>query len=186
MDATTAKKKRELPIGKKLMYEEIEREFASSTSAFVSRFDRLSVADMSELRRNLEKVSRRTLVVKHTLAKKVFEKMKVGDAGRLLEGSVLVTVGGQEPQLVSKTLVDFAKGRENIEIRGAVLEGQVYDGAYVKQLAKLPSRKELLTQVVTRMQSPIAAFAMTLKSVLQSFVIALNEVQKKRAAQPAA
>lgn len=176
-----ASKKREVSLGKKLIFQELEREFASSPSAFFSRFERMSVADMSELRRNLEKVSRRTLLVKHSMAKKILEKAKVFDAVRFLDGSILVTLGAQEPQLISKALVDFAKGHENLELKGLVLDGKVYEGNFVKDLAKLPSRKELLTLAAIRMKSPITAFVMTLNGLMASLVRVLNEIHKKRA-----
>jgi large subunit ribosomal protein L10 len=174
-------KDEKVSLGKRLMLEELEKEFASSENAFFSRFEKLNVQDLNELRRNLEKVARRTMLVKHTLAKKVFEKMKLSDAERFLEGTVLVTLGAREPQLASKTLVDFIKGRENVELRGMILDGKAFDGSFIKELAKLPSRKELLTQVAIRMKSPIAGLVMTLRSLLQSFVVVLNEIQKKKA-----
>ena len=180
-ESSAGGKKDRISLGKKLLLEEIEREFSSSENTFFSRFDRLSVADMSELRRNLEKVSKRTLVMKHSLAKKVLEKNKVADAVRFLEGSVLVTLGAKEPQLASKTLVDFVKGHENLQLKGMILDGKVYDSSFIRELAKLPSRKELLTLAVTWMKFPIARLAMTLGGVLQSFVSVLNEVQKKKA-----
>lgn len=170
-------------LAKRLLLEEIDREFAASENFFFSRFDRLNVADMTELRRNLEKVSRRTLVVKHSLARKVFEKIKLPDASKFFEGSVLVTVGVREPQLASKTLVDFAKGRETIELKGMVLEGKVYDAAFIKELATLPPRKELLALTASRLMSPIARLATVLSEVLRSFVSVLSEVQKKKEQQ---
>ena len=174
------KKKEEVSLAKRLMFEELEKEVRPEENSFFSRFDRLTVADMSELRRSLEKVSRRTMVVKHTLAKKILEKTKVADASRFLEGSVLVTWGAKEPQLVSKILVEFIKSHENVEVKGMVLEGKAYDASFVKQLAKLPSRKELLTQVAVGLKSPITRLAFALKGLVQSLVIALNEVHKKK------
>ena len=173
-------KKEEVSLAKRLMFEELEKEFKSDENTFFSRFDRLTVADMSELRRSLEKVSRRTLVVKHTLAKKILEKAKLGDAARFLDGSVLMTLGAKEPQLVSKTLVEFIKGRDSVELKGMILEGQVYDASFVKQLARLPGRKELLTQVAVGLKSPITRLAFALKAIVQSLVIALSEVHKKK------
>lgn len=187
MEKKNASGPKKVSLGKKLMFEELDREFSSSPITFFSRFDRLTVQDMSELRRSLEKVSKRSLVVKHTLAKKVLEKIKVPEAARFLEGSMLVTLGAQEPQVVSKTLMEFVKGHENLVLKGLILDGKAYDESYVKELARLPSRKELLAQVAIRMKSPIAGFAMTLRALLQSLVIALSEIQKKKvqAAPPA-
>ena len=185
MKAATGIKEKEskVTLAKRLIYEELERELTSSPNAFFSRFDRLTVQDMSELRRNLEKVSRRTLVVKHTLGKKILEKVKLGEAVRFLKGSILVTLGVQEPQLVSKTLVDFVKGRENMELKGMILDGRILEGSFVRELARLPGRKELLTQVAIRMKSPITGFVWTLKGLVQSLVIALSEIQKKKTAE---
>ena len=172
-----------MTLAKKLMFEELEKEFASSENTFFSRFDRLTVTDMSELRRNLEKVSRKTVVVKHTLARKILGKSNVGEAARFLDGSILVTLGAKEPQLASKTLVDFVKSHQSVELRGMVLDGLVYEANFIKELARLPSRKELLTQVAIRMKSPITALALTLKGLIQAFAIALSEIQKKKAGE---
>ena len=180
LEMAQEKKKEKVSLTKKLLFEEIDKELSSSENLFFSRFDRLTVADMSELRRNLEKVSKRTMVVKHSLAKKILEKLKASEASRFLEGSVLVTLGAKEPQLASKTLVDFVKTHESVELKGMILDGKIYDGSFVKELAKLPSRKDLLTAVAVQMKSPIRRFAMTLNSVLQSFVSVLNEVRKKK------
>ena len=175
--------KREISLGKKLIFEELEKEFSSSNNSFFSRFDRLNVQDMNELRRNLEKVSKRTFLVKHTLAKKILEKANLKEAIPFLDGSVLVTLGVQEPQMASKTLVDFIKGRENMEVKGMILDGKVYEASFVKELAKLPSRKDLLGMLAIRMKSPITAVVMTLHSLMQSLVRVLNEVQRKRAGE---
>jgi len=184
-EKSSEEKKCGISLIKKLLLDEIDREFSSKETAFFSRFDRLNVADMSELRRNLEKVSRRTLVLKHSFAKKVFEKIQMKEAERFLDGSVLVTLGAKEPQTASKTLVEFAKGHESLQLKGMIFDGKVYDANYVKELAKLPSRKDLLTMVVTRMKSPIANLAMTLNGILRSLVSVLSEVQKKKAQETA-
>ena len=120
-------------------------------------------------------------MVKHALAKKVLEKAQLSEASRFLEGSVLVTLGSEEPQRISKTLVEFVKTHENFELKGLILDRQVYEASFIKELARLPSRKELLTQVAVRMKSPLARLAMTLGSLTRSLAVALNEIYKKRA-----
>lgn len=185
METMAKQKKEEHSLTKKLLFEEIEKEFSLNENLFFSRFDRLNVADMSELRRNLEKVSRRTLVVKHTFVKRILEKVKVPDAASFLEGSVLVTFGSGEPQLVSKALMEFSKSHEQVQVKGMVLEGKVYGESFVKELAKLPSRKELLAVVARTLQSPITRLAMTLNGILRSFVSVLDETRKKKAKEAA-
>jgi len=185
LETMAQQKTEEHSLTKRLLFEEIEKEFSSGENLFFSRFDRLNVADMSELRRNLEKVSRRTLVVKHSFVKRILEKVKVPDAAGFLEGSVLVTFGSGEPQLVSKALVEFSKSHEQVEVKGMVLEGKVYGGSFVRELARLPSRKELLAAVACGMQSPITRLAMTLNGILRSFVSIVDETRKKKAKEAA-
>ena len=167
---------------KEIMLNEIKKEFEENTYAFISSFDGLTVSDMSELRRNLSKSAKRSIVVKHTLAKRVFGDMKWQDAEKFLKGQVLVTVGSEEPQAVSKVIVDFAKTNKKLAPVGVVFENKVYDTSYVKSLAQLPSRQELLTQVVVRIKSPITGLVMTLGQLVRGLVVALNEVKKKKEA----
>ncbi len=182
MTATIEKKrKEEVTLPKRLIFEELEREFKAHENAFFSQFDKLSVQNMNDLRRSLEKVSKRTVVVKHTLAKKILERLNLSEAISFLRGSILVTFGAKEPQVASKALVDFVKTHESVQLKGMILEGRVYEAAFVKELARLPSRKELLTRVAVGLNSPIARFALTLNSIIQSFVIALSEIGKKKA-----
>jgi large subunit ribosomal protein L10 len=171
---------------KEIMMKEIDQEFEKSSCAFISSFESLSVADLSEFRRTIEKVATRSILVKHAMAKKVFAKHNVPDAEKFLKGQIVVTFGTSEPQRISKALVDFAKANQKLVPSGMVLDNRVYDQAFVKQLANLPSRQELITQVVVRVQSPISGFVMTLNQVLRGFVVALNEIKKQKESGSAA
>ena len=167
-------------IVREIMLKEIERELSSNPYAFISNFENVPLDQLSELRRALGKVAKRSLVVKHSLARKAFEKMAFGEVDSFLKGHVLITFGDGAPQVISKAIVDYAKKNEKFVPRAVVFEKKLYDQAFIKSLAALPSRQELLTQVVVRIQSPISGFVMTLNQVLRGFVVALNEIKKKK------
>ena len=167
-----------------MMLKEITKELEGSPYAFMTHFEGLTVSDLSDFRRSTEKVAKRSLVVKHALAKKVFSELKIQEAEKFLTGSVIVTLGDKEPQVISKAIVDFSKSHEKLVLAGAVIDRKVYDQSYVKRLAGLPSRHELLTQVVVRVKSPITGLVLTLGQVLRGFVVALNEIKKKKELQP--
>lgn len=169
---------------KELMMKEMVAEFEASPYAFFSQFDGLTVADVSDFRRSLEKVAKRSLVIKHSLAKKVFKNRGLQTAENFLRGSVVVTFGDRDPQSISKVIVEYAKSHEKLVPAAVIFENQVYDQAFVKKLAKLPSRHELLTQLAVRIKSPITGLVLTLNQLVQGLVIALNEVRKKREAVP--
>ncbi len=140
------------------------------------------MADVLKLRRDLEKVSTRSMMVKQTLAQKVFKEMDYAGAENLLNGAVLVTFGEKDPQAISKAIVDYAKGNDNLKPNGVIFEDKVYDKQFVEQLAALPSREELLTQMVVRMKSPINGFVNGLGQLIRGLVTAINEVKKQKEA----
>ncbi len=171
-------------LEKEMMMKEIARAFEQSPYAFISNFTGLSVADFSDLRRTMEKVAKRSLVVKHSMAKKIFAGRNLSGAEKFLKSSVLVTFGDKDPQLISKAIMEYAKAHEKLAPAGVLFENQVYDKEFVKRLASLPSRHELLTQLVVRIQSPITGLVMTLGQLMRGFVVALNEIKKQKEAQP--
>jgi large subunit ribosomal protein L10 len=173
-------------LEKEMMLNEIVKEFEKSPYAFFTHFQGLSVADLSDARRNLEKVARRSMVIKHTIARKIFAKFNVANAEKFLTGSIIVTFGEKDPQDISKKIVDFSKTNEKWKPAGVIFEGQAHGEDFVKQLAKLPSRKELLTQVVIRVKSPLAGLVNVLGGLTRNFVLALSEIKKKKEAAGAA
>ncbi len=172
-------------LAKELILKEITQQFDASNIAFISTFNSLSVADISDFRRQTEKFAKRSLLVKHAVARKVFENKKVGEAEKFLKDQVLVTFGSGEPQNISKAIVEFAKAHNQLVPAGVIMDSKVYGQEFVKQLAKLPSRHELLTQVAVRVKSPISGFVLTLGQLMRGFVVALNEVKKKKELQTA-
>ena len=153
--------------------------------AATNNFKTMTVADMTELRGSLEKAAKRTMVLKHTFAKKVFTERKFNDAEKFLKSSVLVTFCDKDPQIISKALVKFAKGNKKLVPSGVIFEDKVYGSDFVERLSKLPSRQELLTQMVVRVKSPISGLVMTLGQVMRGFVVALNQIKDKKQAQAA-
>jgi large subunit ribosomal protein L10 len=171
---------------KEILMKEVVGQFDAHPYAFFTSFDKASVMDLSDFRRGVEKVAKRSLVVKHSMAKIIFEKKKLAGAEKFLKGQIIVTFGTAEPQIISKTIVDLTKKNDKMVPAGVIFENQVYGADFVKRLAQMPSRHELLTQVVVRVKSPITGLVLTLGQLVRGFVVALNEVKKKKEAAAAA
>jgi len=163
-----------------MMLKEMQVALDRTPYAFISHFEGMSVADLSDLRRKLEKVSRRSIVIKHALARKAFEAYDVRGVEKYFKGNTMITLGDKDPQAISKAIVDFAKANNKFAPTGVVFERQLYDESFVKVLASMPSRHELLTQMVVRMKSPISGFVITLGQLIRGLAIAINEIKKKK------
>jgi large subunit ribosomal protein L10 len=167
-------------VGKELMLEELLDVMKSKSYIFFSQYQALTVSDFSDLRRKLEKVSDRAIVVKNSIARIAFEKMGVKDVNGFIKGSILLTFGEKEPQAISKVLVDFSKDRKNFRVAGASLEGQLCKDQYIKELAALPSREVLVATVVNGLNAPIGGFVNTLGQLVRSIAVVLDQVSKQK------
>ncbi len=168
-------------IEKEIMAKELKNCFEQNPYVFFTSVKGLSVADLTELRRNLESKSKRAMLSKNSLTERILKERGLnGEAKKLIQDSVLLTFGNKNPQEISKVFVEFLKGHEKMVLRGAILDGKVVQPAEIKELAKLPSREVLLGKVVSGINAPIAGLVLTLGALVRSFVIVLNQVAEKK------
>ena len=134
----------------------LTEELGSVTAMIVADPSGLSVAEMKDLRNRLRPSGAEFRVAKNTLP---------GD-----------------PAAVAKTLSDFGRTSRKLELRGAYLDGEAIGADGVRQLATLPSREQLLTQLVSSMVSPISGLANVLAQLPRSLVVALDQVRQQKEA----
>ena len=148
-----------------------------ATIVISTSYTGLPVTEMTALRRALRDKEVRYKVVKNNLA-----YIAADDAGRpelkeIIQGPSAIAFGYGEPTDPAKALSDFIREtRSPLEIRGAVLDGRVLDGEQVRQLADLPSKDELVSLLLSRMQSPISG----LVNVLNGPIAGLARVLQGR------
>lgn len=167
-------------FAKELMLKELMNTLKSKNYIFFARYQNLPATEFVELRRKLDKAGNKTVVVKNTLTRLAFKQMGITDINGLIKGSIVLAVTEKDPQILSKILVEFAKGRENFQLDGAYLEGKLFPAQYLKSLADLPSREVLLATVLSRMNGPIGGFVSVLGQMVRSLVTVLDQIQKQK------
>jgi large subunit ribosomal protein L10 len=109
----------------------------------------------NELRSGLAEKDISVTVVRNSLARKAFEGSKLGNLSPVFEGPSALAYGGETVIDVARELVKWAKQLEELELKGAVLDGELYAGEEgVKRLSKFPTREEALADAVTLILSP--------------------------------
>ncbi|PJA45462.1 50S ribosomal protein L10 [Candidatus Uhrbacteria bacterium CG_4_9_14_3_um_filter_50_9] len=121
------------------------------------------------------------LVAKKTLLVRALEKNGFTIGKNDLEGSILTSLGYNDEVAAAKLMAEFAKDREDIQIVGGILEGEFVGTDAIKQLATLPSREELLAQLVGSINAPVSGFVNALAGNLRNFVYVLNAVKEAKA-----
>ena len=149
---------------KKQIVEELSKEFNSEVSVFYADFKGQTVKQLEALRKAVREVEGKTRVVKNTLAKIAFKNN--GIEVDFEENNIFVW--GEDQITLAKILTKHAKdSKDTFKIKGAVIEGEVKDAAYVEEVSKLPTKDELLGMVAFMMKAPIAKFAWGLNKLIE-------------------
>jgi len=161
---------------------ELAEKFRSTRSAILTDYRGLDVTAMTELRRRLREAGVEYRVVKNTLTCLAVRQAEVPELERFLTGPTAIAFGYDDPVVAAKILSAFAREHKVLEIKGGYLMGRTLDVAAVQRLAELPSREELLSQVVGGFQAPIRGLVFVLQGLLRSVVVALDAVRQQKEA----
>lgn len=160
------------------MLKEIEEQFDASKSVVFSSTTGLTVKESTQMRRDLRAQGVAHIWSKKTLLKRVVEKRNLPVNVDEMSGSVVVSFGLTDEVAPAKILYGFRKDHEEqIAFYGGILEGKFINAEQVIQLAKLPSREELLAKAVGSMYAPVSGLVNTLAGTLRSFVQVLGSIK---------
>lgn len=168
---------------KKQIVESLAGELTSDSdkvSTVVFDYTGVQVNEINDLREKLAEHGAKLKVVKNTLIKRILEKTGVTIENDL-DGQSAILIPSQA-DIISplKELFKFIKEFEKGSVKLGVLDGSVIPSEKVESLSKLPSREELLGQVVGGFVSPIRGFMYTLTGVQGNLVRVLSEIQKTK------
>ena len=145
----------------------IAEEIKDAQSVVLVDYRGLTVAQDTELRKQLREAGIVYKVYKNTMMKRAFEGTEFEGLDNCLEGPSAIAVSKDDATAPARILCKFAKDAPALELKGGVVEGTVYDVAGLTELSKIPSREELLSRLLGSMQSPIANFARVIKQIAE-------------------
>ena len=139
----------------------------------------LTVDQITELRRKLREKEAEYKVVKNRYAKLAFQQMETPDVADLLVGPTALALLKDDPSAIAKILVDYAR-EAPVEVKGALVDGRVFDGPQTVELSKLPGRDQLLAQLMSTMNAPVQNLVYAMNGVTQKLVRVLQAVADKK------
>ena len=153
---------------KQVVVDEITSKLENAKSAVVVEYRGLTVAEVTELRRNLRKEDVEMKVYKNTLVYRAAESLGYGDIKSELEGPNAVVFGHSDAVAPARVLADYAKKHKALVLKGAIVEGKVLNSDQVLELSKLPNREGMYSMLLGCLQAPMSKFARTLKAVAEA------------------
>ena len=152
---------------KKPVVEEISELLNGADTAVVVDYRGLTVAEDTELRKQLREAGVVYKVYKNTMINFAIKDTEFADLAQHLEGPTAIAVCKDDATAAARVLAKFAKTAEALEIKGGVVDGIYYDAVGIGQIASIPSREVLLSKLLGSMQSPVTNFARVIKQIAE-------------------
>ena len=165
---------------KEKVVRELTEKMKEAKAIYLTDFTGLDVVRATELRKKLREASVEYQVVKNTLAQLAAKNAGMEMLLDYLTGPTGLAFGVKDPIVPAKILVDFAKNDDKPSVKVGVIDGKMIDIKQVKQLALLPSREVLLSQLLSAMQSPISGLVGALSGIIQKFVGTVDAIAKQK------
>ena len=168
---------------KQAVVAEVAAKLAGAQAVIVAEYRGLDVGRVTQLRAKARKSGLYLRVLKNTLARRAvkgtpFESLSEQMVGPLMYGIAADPVAG------AKVLSEFARENELFVIRGGAMPGSRMSDKDVKALALLPSREQLIAQLLGTLQAPMAKLVRTMNEVPARFArtLAAYRDSKEKAA----
>ncbi|MBT4524156.1 MAG: 50S ribosomal protein L10 [Phycisphaerae bacterium] len=140
---------------KNMIVAEYKRRFDGVDSALIIDIRGIDANENNNLRVDLLDKNIHITVLKNSLAKTAFEGTELESLCTSLSGPNALVCGGDSVVDVARTLVDWAKKIKQLELKAAVLDGELFEGADgVKRLSDYPTKEEAQAKVVQLVLSP--------------------------------
>jgi large subunit ribosomal protein L10 len=124
--------------------------------AIVADYRGLTVSEIGDLRATLREHGAEMIVAKNTLLRLAVRDSGVSALEPLLEGPTAITFAYDNVSQVAKAFDEYVKKSKKVTVRGGLLGTSVLPADALEQVSKMPSRTEVLGQIVGAVQSPLA------------------------------
>lgn len=152
---------------KKPIVDEIAAAVKDAQSVVLVDYRGLTVEQDTQLRKALREAGITYKVYKNTMMNFAFKGTDCEALLPYLEGPSAVAISTEDATAPARVLCKFAKTAEALEVKGGIVEGIAYDASGIKEVAKIPSREELLSKLLGSIQSPIANFARVMNQLAE-------------------
>ena len=158
----------------------LQDDLGRATVAVLAEYRGLTAGQLNRFRRAVREAQGRCRVGKNTLAKRAVAATRYEKLTPLLSGPTALILGFKDPVALAKLAVKFADELPKLEIKGAVLDGQVLPPAEVKALANLPAREVILAQLLGLLQAPATQLLRTLNEPAARLARLVDAIGKRK------
>ncbi|MCI9201010.1 MAG: 50S ribosomal protein L10 [Lachnospiraceae bacterium] len=152
---------------KQPIVEEISASIKDAQSIVLVDYRGLTVEQDTRLRKELREAGITYKVYKNTMMNFAFKGTDYEALTQYLEGPSAIAISDTDATAPARIICKFAKDASKLEVKGGMVEGIAYDAAGIADIAKIPSREELISKLLGSLQSPITNFARVINQVAE-------------------
>ncbi len=161
---------------------DVKERLERAKATYLVDYKGLDVTAMNHLRRELRQAGSEFQVVKNRLLARASRDTETAVLSDYFVGPSAIAITYDDMVAPAKVLVELGKQYKDLEIKAGQMSGKVMGFEAIERLAKLPSRDEVLAQVLAAMQAVPGSFVRVLNGVLVQFMNVLKAVEDKKQA----
>lgn len=161
---------------------EVNEVASGALSAVVADYRGMTVDELTALRAKARETGVYLRVVRNTLAKRAVVGTEFECMDPALVGPSLFAFSLEDPGAAARLLKDAVKENDKLEVRGVALGGKLMDGGQLEAVAKLPTKDEAISMLMSVMNAPITKLAQTLDAVPTKLVRTVQAVKDQKEA----
>ena len=167
---------------KKAIVADVNEVAADALSLVIADSRGCTVEAMTGLRKQAREAGVKMRVVRNTLAKRAVEGTEFECAQESFVGPSLLAFSMEDPGAAARILKDFAKDNEEFEVKALAVSGQLMGAESIDVLAKLPTREQALSQLMSVMQAPVTKLVQTMDAVPTKLVRTIVAIRDQKEA----
>ncbi len=150
---------------KKVVVEEIKNNIQNAKSIVLIDYRGITVAEDTALRKEFRQNNVVYRVYKNRLFKKACEELGITGFDPYLEGTTAFAFGMDEETVAPRIAKKQIKAINKMEIKAGYCDGEVIDAVAVDKLASIPSKEQLIANLLAMLNAPVSALARALQAI---------------------
>lgn len=162
--------------------EQITTDLQSAKGIVFATYSGMTVKEIDKVRKDLRKENVRYQVMKVTLLKKAMEKLGIKYDTFKYSGPLAVAISQEEETAPARLLKGLSKENPKLVIDGGIFNNEVVGTDVVVRLASLPTKEQLLGQLLSVLNGPARGLVTVLSGNTRNLLNVLNAIKDKKAA----
>ena len=164
---------------KEQLQEKLHTIFQKNENAIIFSFEKLKANDAAALRRKLRDAQCSYRVVKNTIARIAAKGTAMEQLLPSFKGISAIAYNESDPVGLAKIFKEFSKDNKAFTYKSILVEGKPYSGKELDNVAAMPTKPQLLSQLLFLLNHPITSLARVLQAPLRDLGLVLKEVKKE-------